>query len=231
MKQNNNNIEKIENEEEQNLNEKYFLNKNENININNEKKLSDLTIKKIIQIKDKEEQKILQLNNNEKTSTNEIKINFNKSNENSPCLNKNNQIYKKSFPKLNEYFNHDYNNYDSPIYQKFPKQYEQLFIKYNNKMNDLNFINNSYNIPNPNFPNIITNNNNYYYSILDDSTIHMPLYINNTSKLNDKPNDKLYNINATSNNLTNNINNYSLFKNNYYNENELYNHINNYNSL
>ena len=231
MKQNNNNIEKIENEEEQNLNEKYFLNKNENININNEKKLSDLTIKKIIQIKDKEEQKILQLNNNEKTSTNEIKINFNKSNENSPCLNKNNQIYKKSFPKLNEYFNHDYNNYDSPIYQKFPKQYEQLFIKYNNKMNDLNFINNSYNIPNPNFPNIITNNNNYYYSILDDSPIHMPLYINNTSKLNDKPNDKLYNINVTSNNLTNNINNYSLFKNNYYNENELYNHINNYNSL
>ena len=230
MIEENNNNEKGENIDEQNKIKLDFPNNNiENLNKTNEKNISDIKIKKIIQIKDKEEKNNLQLNNNDKNSNTEIKINLNINSEKNASLNKANKKYKKSYPKLKEYFNHDYNNYDLGIYNKFPKRYEQYFINrmnFNKNMNDINYINNNSNIPNPNYPNIITNNNNYYYSILDDFPIHVPLYFNNSLKVNPKPNYKLYNINTTPTNLSN----YNYLKNNFYNE-EIYHHINNFNSI
>ena len=191
---------------------------NDNINNNNENVIKNIRMKKIIQIKNKIEQNQTTQNNNEIKSNKSIKINFY---SNTPQnINDINKIYKKSFPKINEYFNHD-NNYEHEIFPNLISSNEQYFlnkINYNRKLNQLN-------IPNQNFPNIITNNNNYYYSILDDFPINMPLYLEHTNLgINMKNNEKLYNITTNPNY---NINNNNYFRNNFFNEREFNNNINN----
>ena len=181
---------------------------NDNINNNNENVIKNIRMKKIIQIKNKIEQNQTTQNNNEIKSNKSIKINFY---SNTPQnINDINKIYKKSFPKINEYFNHD-NNYEHEIFPNLISSNEQYFlnkINYNRKLNQLN-------IPNQNFPNIITNNNNYYYSILDDFPINMPLYLEHTNLgINMKNNENLYNITTTPNY---NINNNNYFRNNFFN--------------
>ena len=200
------------------------------INNNNENKIINIKMKNIIQIEDKFDNKISQINNNDINYNKGIQIDLNNnSNEN---INNMNKIYKKSFPKLNEYYNRDNNILEYGINRNISSINGLYFlnqINYNRKLNQLNYINNNDNIPNHNFPNIITNNNNYYYSILDDFPIHMPIYIDNEhNRRNMSPYQRLYNINTfpNYNNFDNNI-----AGNNYFNKKDLINYNSNLNLL
>ena len=196
--------------------------KNEETNINKENIIKNIKMKKIIQIKNKKEQNIPQIINNELKSNRSIPINLKTNIAQTQNITGINNIYKKNMPKLNEYFNHD-KFYDNELYQNYLSLNEQYFlnkINYNRKINQLN-------IPNQNYPNIITNNNNYYYSILDDFPINMPIYIDNTNLgINQKNNQKLYNIKTIPNY---NINSGNYFRNNYFGEREFTNFNPNYN--
>jgi hypothetical protein len=191
----------------------------------------------IIQIKEKTAN--LLNNNNDNKYKDGIKINLYKNNIdnnlNDNNINNINKIYKKRFPNLNEYFNHDNNNNDNEIYKNvYPinEQYLLNNIKYNPKMNQLNYLNNNYNMPNQKYPNIITNNNNYYYSILDDFPIVMPIYYDNIpSSINMIPGNKLYHTNTSPNNFNNSMNNNNILRNNFFIDNEFYNHNPNLNLL
>ena len=217
---NNDNLKESENISNQNPPTK------DNSNINNENKIINIKMKNIIQIEDNLDNKISQTNNNDLKSNQGIPINLNNNNnENLNNMDSMNKIYKKSFPKLNGYYNHSNNNLDYGINRNISPINELYFlnqINYNRKINQLNYINNNDIIPNQNFPNIITNNNNYYYSILDDFPIHMPIYIDNEqSPINMSRNNRLYNINTfpNYNNFDNNI-----IRNNYFNQKDLLNY-------
>jgi hypothetical protein len=107
------------------------------------------------------------------------------------------------------------------------EQYLLNNIKYNPKMNQLNYLNNNYNILNQKYSNIITNNNNYYYSILDDFPIDIPIYYDNIpSSINMIPANKLYHTNTSPNNFNNSMNNNNILRNNFFIDNEFYNHPN-----
>ena len=115
-----------------------------------------------IQISENNEKNLL-YNNFDNKFNRSIMINLPKNDNENNTINKNNKIYKKRFP-INEYFNHDNNIKENEIYKNIYPINEQLFLnhlKYYPKMNQLNYFNNNYNIPNQKYPNIITNNNNY----------------------------------------------------------------------
>ena len=206
---NNNNIDQFDNENIK------LPKTSEDTNINKENIIKNIRMKKIIQIKNKKDENIPSLNNNEIISNKSIKINLNTNTAQTQNIGEINKIYKNNLPKLNEYFNHDI-NYDNELSQNILPQNDQYFLNklnYNRKINQIN-------IPSQNYPNIITNNNNYYYSILDDFPINMPIYINNTNPgINSKNNEKIYNIKT----IPNYINTGNYFRNNFIGEREFIN--------
>ena len=166
---------------------------------------------------------------NKYNNNNDIKINYFHNIKN--ISNNHNTTYQK----INEYFNNNSN------YEQINRFYMENYLKYlclknyNQKIEQLNLMNNNYNFPNHNYPNIITNNNNYYYSYnsnLDNFPINVPIYINNLlSDINIKDKNNPYDINIIHNSIQNNIknninnnmdNNNTFFRNNNLNKNGIF---------